>query len=367
VSAQDDLQNESAPDEEELQHLREQLRAHRKRLSLLEIQAAKYGASTEPHIISEIAEIRGLIAPLEAHLIRATPAATRTVLLQARQQAMKAFYSQQWAEAEDLLAQVLQSDPDDDDLQKKLQEAQRHLELHAAYQAICELRAEGLWQAVLGALDDLAQQQPNYPDTQGLREWAEARQREEQQQKDATSPALNMETPHASLGAPTPAQTTQNEPQSETRSQIPSKEALLTLFERYKGKQGYHLLLTPKELSTIRERLELLPADEEVLAYIVTTMMGGLGDGVAFTTHGVAWRNGVMCTPTGASKHGYLPYDQFPASEFVIQPDNNIYLEADQAFNHTGWCELTSEQILALLNDIKKLAIAAAEQQASVK
>jgi hypothetical protein len=408
VSVQEDSQIQSTPDEEELQALREQLRAHRGRLRALELQAAKYGDATDPHIVNEIAEIRALVAPLEAQLIRATPAATRTVLLQARQQAMKAFYSQQWAQAEELLAQVLQSDPDDTDLQKKLEASQRHLELQAAYQAIRELRAEGLWQAVLGALEDLAQQQADYPDSDGLRQWAEARQRQEQlyeRARAATASAdwaaaigdlttllaefptdvkakkllaqVQAEQSSAQLsgGATSPADGSAATnlaapvtpplaaaapivPASADAPPLLDRQRLLDILSRYKEEQGYYVApnISADKLATIKERLQLLPADAEILGYIVTTMWGGVGDGVAFTATGVVWRNGVFSTPTDAEKHGYATYDSFPDREFSSQSLNNIFLAPHEAFNHSGWCTLTSEQILGLLNDIKALA-----------
>jgi tetratricopeptide (TPR) repeat protein len=364
---------ESTPDQQERQHLREQLRAHESRLRVLELQAAKYGDATEPHITIEINEIRATIAGLEAQLISATPAVARDDALQIRQQALKAFYSQEWALAEELLAQALQSDPDDQELLKKLQEAQHNLEGHAAYQAICELRDEGLWQAVRGALEDLAQQYPDYPDTQGLRQWLELRQHREDYYNralaafnsgDWTATIAALHSLLAEIPDDSDAKKLLDQAQIKEQSKEQHRQGLLSILGRHKGAQGYHLHpdIASEAQTEIRQRLESMPADEEILAFIVTTMFGGVGDGVAFTLRSLVWRNGVFSTPPDTSKHGQVSYDTFPQTTFKSDSGNNIFLAEGLGFNHTGWCELTSRQILALLNDIKELMTAEAQQ-----
>jgi DnaJ-class molecular chaperone len=75
--------------------------------------------------------------------------------------------------AVDLLVQVLELDPGDDNAHLRLVNAQQQLRLADDYQAICQLRDEGLWEAVLEALDDLERRYPNYPGTKELRAWAD--------------------------------------------------------------------------------------------------------------------------------------------------------------------------------------------------
>jgi hypothetical protein len=100
-----------------------------------------------------------------------------------------------------------------------------------------------------------------------------------------------------------------------------------------------------------------IPKDEEILAYIVATMWGGVGDGLAFTTRRIAWRNGQWNIPGGASKFGQLPYSEFPATKFKKMTGMEIDLGPGLGFNHAGWCTLTTAQILELLESIKALLI----------
>lgn len=178
-------------EDEERQRLRELLRAHQSRLQVLELQQAQQGLHTPPQVITELADIRREIARVEAQLGRRIPTVGRAVLRQLRQQALAAFYAKEWERAEELLDQVAQADPGDEDTQAKLAEAQRQLDLRAFYQAICDLRDAGNGRAVLDALTDLEERQPGYPDTQGLRIWAE----KQRQEKGHSVADMDQETP----------------------------------------------------------------------------------------------------------------------------------------------------------------------------
>jgi hypothetical protein len=164
-------------DDEERQQLRDLLRARQSRLHVLEVQAAAQGIQTPPQVVVEINGIHSEIEHLETELAVNTPAVARTQLRHLRQVALKAYFAQRWAEAEESFIQVLAIDPDDKDIQMKLSEVQQQLDLQAFYQAICELRDAGLWPAVLKALDELERKQPNYPDSENLRRWAEEQQK----------------------------------------------------------------------------------------------------------------------------------------------------------------------------------------------
>jgi hypothetical protein len=164
-------------DTEQRQHLRDLLRAHQSQLRVLELQAATFGAHAPPHVLTEIDRLTAVIAGIEAQLGQSAPAVSRAALRQLRQQALAAYYAETWERAEDLLVQIVQADPADQDAQAKLTHTQRQLDLRAFYQAIVELRDAGNWRAVLAALADLDQRQPDYPGTAELREWAEAEQR----------------------------------------------------------------------------------------------------------------------------------------------------------------------------------------------
>jgi SH3 domain-containing protein len=161
-------------DTEQRQHLRDLLRAHQSQLRVLELQAATFGVHAPPHVLTEIDRLTTVIAGIEAQLGQRAPAVSRAALRQFRQQALAAYYAETWERAEDLLVQIVQADPADQDAQAKLDHTQRQLDLRAFYQAICDLRAEGNWRAVLAALADLEQRQPDYLGTAELREWAEA-------------------------------------------------------------------------------------------------------------------------------------------------------------------------------------------------
>ena len=175
-----------AIDDEQHKNLQDLLQASRRRLAVLELQRATFGLHAPPHVITEIDDLRAAIAHIETELNRDTPAMDRARLEQLRQQGRKAYFRKDWAQAADLLAQVAAHDPDDD-TRAKLAEARRQLRLQEDYRAIGELRSEGLWQAVLDALEDLERRQPGYPDAEGLRDWAEGRRRREQRYADAMS------------------------------------------------------------------------------------------------------------------------------------------------------------------------------------
>jgi hypothetical protein len=90
-------------DDESRQHLRELHGTLQRRLYVLELQAAQFGISVPPHVVTEIGKIRAELIRVRASLAASTTAAIRAELRQLRQQALKAYYAQQWAQAEDLL------------------------------------------------------------------------------------------------------------------------------------------------------------------------------------------------------------------------------------------------------------------------
>ena len=140
------------------------------------------------------------------------------------------------------------------------------------------------------------------------------------------------------------------------KKRLVGEEALLKILGQYKDESGYHLYpdIAPDDQTKIRKRLELLPENEEVMAFIVATMWGGVQAGLAFTTDRIVWRNDrFMSTLSDYSLHGQIPYEAFPESEFYESESSEIYLGEGMGFNHSGWCDLTTEQILGLLNDIK--------------
>lgn len=183
-------------EDNERQQLRELLRAHQSRLQVLELQQAQQGIQTPAQVITELADIRREIARVEEQLGRRIPTVSRAALRQLRQQALAAFYAKEWERAEELLYQVAQTDSGDKDVQAKLVETQRQLDLRAFYQAICDLRTAENWRAAVAALDDLEQQQPGYPDPQGLRAWAEGHRR------TTGYPTSNLESSLSQTAAP---------------------------------------------------------------------------------------------------------------------------------------------------------------------
>ena len=153
-----------------------------------------------------------------------------------------------------------------------------------------------------------------------------------------------------------PDQTKESESVTSGERPILSKQKLLSILGKHKDMSGYHLYpeISSGDQAKIRKRLDLLPEDEEILAYIVATAFGGVHAGMAFTTHSIVWRNDRFFSAlSDYSQHGYLAYDAFARSKFFKRADSEIHLGKGMGFNHSGWCELTSEQILDLLNDIK--------------
>jgi uncharacterized protein len=173
-------QTASLVDDEQRQQFRELLRTHQSRLRVLELQHAQQGIQTPAHIITEIDDIRRQIARVTAQLMTAIPARTREQQRKLRADAFKVYHRRDWAVAEDLLSQALFVDPDDHEVRERLRTVQQRLDAEALYQAIRELRTDGLWQAVLDALDDLVRERPEATDPDGLRAWAEGRKQWEE-------------------------------------------------------------------------------------------------------------------------------------------------------------------------------------------
>ncbi|HEU5012548.1 MAG TPA: hypothetical protein VFT66_08390, partial [Roseiflexaceae bacterium] len=123
------------------------------------------------------AEIARITAELRAH-----PACSSS-LQQLWRKALTAFYAQQWAEAETLLAEVQALQPGYEDVESRLLEAQRQRRFHDFYAYLCDMRDHGEWLVVVNALTELEQQSPDFPDPEGLRQWAERRRRRAQDTK----------------------------------------------------------------------------------------------------------------------------------------------------------------------------------------
>lgn len=161
----------------EQQNLRILLQAHRRRLHRLEQQAAVLGNHAPPQILTEIEDIQNAIVRIEAKLVVGSIPIDHVAIQHLRQQAMRAYFAKNWTQAVDLLAQVVVADQGDTDALEKLTRARQQMNLQEDYQAIHALRDGGRWQEVLDALDALELRYPGYPDYEGLRRWAEGRQR----------------------------------------------------------------------------------------------------------------------------------------------------------------------------------------------
>lgn len=156
-------------------HLQTLLQTYQRRLRLLEQQVAIFGPRTPPEVRIEMADVEAEIARIMAEL-RADPACSSS-LQQLWRKALTAFFAQQWAEAEALLAEVQALQPGYEDVEVRLTEACRQRRFHDFYSYICDMRDHGAWLVVLNALAELEQQFPDFPDPEGLRQWAERRRR----------------------------------------------------------------------------------------------------------------------------------------------------------------------------------------------
>jgi hypothetical protein len=177
-------------DDEERQHLEALLQTHLTNLHHLEAQAAKYGGDVPLSIHNGIVDEKSKIAHIQTKLATCAPTSDRSSLQHLRRQALTAYFQKQWEQAVDLLAQLMATDLGDDDTQKKLIEAKRQLRLQEDYHAACDLRDDGQWRAVLAAMDDIARRHPQYPDPEGLRQWAMNRQKEEMSAETVTDKTL---------------------------------------------------------------------------------------------------------------------------------------------------------------------------------
>jgi formylglycine-generating enzyme required for sulfatase activity len=111
----------------------------------------------------------------------APPTPDPAALTRLWRQARTAALTQQWAQAEMLLAQVAARNPTYQDVQTRLAEARRQADLQRRYAALTALRTSDDWDAMLTVLATLDEIQMGYPDPEGHRAWAEGRQRREQQ------------------------------------------------------------------------------------------------------------------------------------------------------------------------------------------
>lgn len=165
------------------QHNLELLQIFQSNLHEAEIQAARHGVTVPSLITNEIRNAKCNIAAIEAKRTNETPAVDQTYLQYITKAAQKAYFEQDWITAETLLAKWAAMCPHNTEILEKLTEArkaaqfikaeqERQHNLKDLYQLICEFREKENWMAVLNALNDLERQQPGYPGTEELRQWA---------------------------------------------------------------------------------------------------------------------------------------------------------------------------------------------------
>jgi hypothetical protein len=132
------------------------------------------------------------------------------------------------------------------------------------------------------------------------------------------------------------------------------RDTLLAILRRYEGRGQYYIgaALSTTVQATVRQTLNNIPENEEVLAFIDTTFWNTLGAGLAFTTKRIAWRNALLCVPSGTSKSGQLLYSVFPVTNFTASAAYEILLGNGLGFNCAG-SGLSNQQILELLNNIR--------------
>ncbi len=159
-------------------------------LRALRARAAELGAvapdvPTDAWLVSPPA-----VAPLPAPL---PPASIERLWRQAR----TAYLTQQWARAEVLLVQVAALNPAYQDVHARLVEVHRRIDLQRRYDALATLRAADRWEDVRVHLAALTDSQPDTPDPQAHRAWAEGRQRREQHYEAALESVERAAWPEA--------------------------------------------------------------------------------------------------------------------------------------------------------------------------
>jgi formylglycine-generating enzyme required for sulfatase activity len=110
-----------------------------------------------------------------------------------RQEALVAFFSEDWERAEPLLARLVAADPSDQASRERLERCRLQLRLRQRYADARDLKQVGAWQAVLGVWRELDAQQPGYPDPDGLRAWAEAQRRRAERYQRALDAAARSD------------------------------------------------------------------------------------------------------------------------------------------------------------------------------
>jgi formylglycine-generating enzyme required for sulfatase activity len=120
-----------------------------------------------------------------------------------RQEALIAFFSEDWERAEPLLAQIVAANPSDQASRERLERCRLQLRLQRRYAEARELRQTGAWEATLGVLGEIAAAQADYPDPDGLRSWAEAQRRRAERYQRALDAAAGNDwaTVHDELTA----------------------------------------------------------------------------------------------------------------------------------------------------------------------
>lgn len=338
------IASEASMENEDIQQLRELLRTHQSRLHVFELQQAQKGDNTPPEVTIEMERIRDDIAELQARIAAATPAPARAILRQTRQQALKAFYADRWAEAEELLCQVLEEDPDDVDARAKLKEAQRQLDLEAMYLTACSLRDDGHWEAVLEALADLDRQMPGHPDPQGLRAWAAERARETRPAPPSPGVAAPAEpAPERAAPAATPP--------AQAASGPAADEALLQVVRSFPRHDGLyiHPSIPAEKLANAAESCGL-PEGEQALALIDCTVMGSAKNALIFGRQGVYYHNDWTGKQSGTDS---IPYADFPNREFKDEEWFEVTLGNGQYLNVSG-SSVPKDRIVEMLNRVKQ-------------
>ncbi len=108
---------------------------------------------------------------------QAPPPAPAPLPATLRQDALIAFFSEEWSRAEPLLARLVAADPGDQASRERLERCRLELRLELRYAEARALRQAGAWEATLGVLNEITAAQANYPDPDGLRAWAEGQRR----------------------------------------------------------------------------------------------------------------------------------------------------------------------------------------------
>ena len=140
-------------------------------------KAALAYAETQPFQPGTTAPLPGRSSAGAPTLMNAPPTPAPIALRDLWQQANLAYVLEDWAQAEALLTRIAALNPQYEDVQRLLAEASVHAGYERGYAQMQALRDADAWPHVL---DLFAKLPPNFPDPQGHRPWATARQRRDQ-------------------------------------------------------------------------------------------------------------------------------------------------------------------------------------------